>query len=491
MPAVNCKYHPTTPARWECHHCHISFCPSCVTQKENQQVPDCPVCRRALDSLGSENLVTPFWLRLNAFFIYPTNPVPLTIILVLSLLAFLLWFVPGWDIDIKILFWSVPRNILIVLPLILIFTNYLQTVLKDTAQGYLKPRPIDLDRLFGNGLLVLQLLAILLSFKLLSLAALELFDLIGYHIVNSILLLVTPAALMVLAMEEKFFHALNPATLYSVIRRIGLSYFIMFVMFYVLDITQSYSLDLLFNYIETIPPIVSVVIYAFVTMYFYTIIFNLMGYTIYQHHDTLGYDIDVEMSDQEEGRQFDNVSVSPEMREVEILLHEGKSDQAIVQLRALITSNPGDLQARDRMLKLLRLHGDKEQHMEQAQKYISYLIGENRLGSAADVLSEGYKYDKSLKPAKPAERFDMAKYFRHKSNYRLAMAVLNDLHRDFPTFDRIPEAYLMVAELLSEHLNDDKRAAQILRFLINNYAAHPLIDEVKTYLQTIERISNQ
>ena len=84
MPAVNCKYHPTTPARWQCNHCHISFCPSCVTQKDSLAVPDCPVCRRACDSLGAENLITPFWLRLNMFFIYPAYPIPLFIISLFS-----------------------------------------------------------------------------------------------------------------------------------------------------------------------------------------------------------------------------------------------------------------------------------------------------------------------------------------------------------------------------------------------------------------------
>jgi TolA-binding protein len=63
--------------------------------------------------------------------------------------------------------------------------------------------------------------------------------------------------------------------------------------------------------------------------------------------------------------------------------------------------------------------------------------------------------------------------------------------RDFPTFEYIPEAYLMVAQLLSEHLGDDDRAVKILQFIIKNYASHPLAKEVETYLATVQRIASQ
>ena len=121
---------------------------------------------------------------------------------------------------------------------------------------------------------------------------------------------------------------------------------------------------------------------------------------------------------------------------------------------------------------------------------MSYLIGENRMGNAAQIFQEGYEFDKKLKPEKAVERHEMAKYLRHKGKAKLAMVVLNDLHREFPSYEGIPEAYLMVAQLLSEHLNDDERAVMILQFLIKNYATHALIGEVEEYLRTVQRISN-
>ncbi|VAW96373.1 hypothetical protein MNBD_GAMMA21-1003 [hydrothermal vent metagenome] len=487
MPAVNCKYHTSTPARWNCGQCHISYCPSCVIEKETGHVPDCPVCKRGLDSLGAENLITPFWLRLREFFIFPVHPSPFLLILVMTLFAMLVRYVPGWDIDIKLITFEIPRNAILVFPFIIVFLKYAQTVLEDTAQGYLRPKPLSSNSLFGNSIIVFKLLAILLTFKLLTSAALDMFDQTGYYFANILTSIGTPAAIMILAMEHRFSSAMNPVMIYSVISRIGMPYFIMFVMFYLLDIAQSFLLALLQQYID---PSLSFAVYVFVTLYFYIIIFNMMGYIIYQHHEVLGFRIDVEMHQQDEDTQFNSVAVSPEMREIEILVHEGKMAQAVTQLRTLIDTNPGNIDAHERILKLLRLVGDKPIHFKQAQKFMSYLIGKNKMGSAAQILQQGYEFDKKLKPEKAVERHDMAKYLRQKGKAKLAMVVVNDLHREYPSYEGIPEAYLMVAQLLSEHLNDDDRAIMILQFLIKNYGTHSLIGEVEEYLRTIQRISH-
>jgi len=261
----------------------------------------------------------------------------------------------------------------------------------------------------------------------------------------------------------------------------------MFVLFYLLEIAQSSLLGFLLQFID---PSLSVAVFAFVAMYFYLIMFNMMGYTLYQHHDALGFSIEVEMHEQDDNQEFDTVSVSPEMRAVEILIHEGKLEQAVKELNSIVVNNPSDLNARDRILKLLRLMDNRELHKKQTQKYISYMIGENNLGAAARVFQNAYEFDKTLRPEKAAERLDIAQYFRKKHQYKLALAVLNDLHRDFPSFDGIPVAYMMVASMLCEQFNDDERAIQILEFLMNNYPNHPMRGEIEEYLRLVKGLSN-
>lgn len=487
MAVVTCKYHPQTPARWRCESCQINFCPSCI-KLTGQRVPDCPVCKRELSSLGSANLIKPFWVRLRNFFLYPLYPGPLLVLCLLTAAAFLLMKVPGWHIRMDYLFWSIPRNYLFALPFLFVFLKYAQSVLEDTAHGHLKPRPITFDQLTENGLIVIKMLLLLLVFELIKFTALDLFGQIGKHITGFLFAFATPAAFMVLAMEDKLLSALNPAIVGSVILRIGAPYIILFVLFYLLQVARGTMIGLLAGAVN---PFLGATIFVFVSMYFYLIMFNMMGYLLYQHHEDLGFSIEVEVEDYpDKKKKTQGEEVSPELRAVEILIHEGKTEDAVKHLQGIIRNSPTDMEARERMLKLLRLTGDMALFREQGQSYISYLINENRLAQAAKVYQASMEYDKTFKPEKANERLELGKFLRQNGQARLAMSVLNNLHRDFPAYDNVPQAYLMVAQILCEQFNEDARARQVLNFVLDNYPSHPMIGAVRDYLKIVDEVAN-
>jgi hypothetical protein len=487
MAVVTCKYHPQTPARWRCESCQINFCPSCITLVGNR-TPDCPICKRELISLGSANLIKPFWARLREFFLYPLHLGPLMVLAVLTLVAFFLIQMPGWYYRVDFLFWRIPRNFLFAIPFLFVFLKYAQSVLEETAHGHLRPRPLSTEQLTENGLIVIKLLLLLMVFSLIQFTALDLFGQVGKHIIEFVLAFATPAAIMVLAMEDKLFSALNPVTVGSVILRIGAPYIILFVLFYLLQIARDTMIMLLAG---TMNPAVGATIFVFVSMYFYLIMFNMMGYLLYQHHEELGFSIDVEMEEvPDKKKKTQEPEVSPELRAVEILIHEGKTEDAVKQLQGIIRHSPTDIEARERLLKLLRLTGDMEIFREQGQSYISYLIIENKLAQAAKVYQSCAEYDKTFKPEKANERLELGKFLRHNGQAKLAMAVLNNLHKDFPAYDNVPQAYLMVAQMLCEQFNEDIRAKQVLEFVLQNYPSHPMTDAVRDYLKIVEDVSN-
>jgi tetratricopeptide (TPR) repeat protein len=486
MAAVTCKYHTQTPARWRCDSCQINFCPSCIKSVGNRP-PDCPVCKGELSSLGVGNLIKPFWARLREFFLYPLHLAPLLVLCILALIAFLLIQMPGWYYRVDFLFWRIPRNFLFALPFVFVFLKYAQSVLEATAHGHLKPKPLSAEQLTENGLIVIKLLLMLLVFNLIEFAALDLFDQIGKNIIEFVLAFATPAAIMVLAMEDSLFSALNPATVGSVILRIGTPYIILFVLFYLLQIARDTMIVMLAGVVN---PSLGATVFVFVSMYFYLIMFNMMGYLLYQHHEDLGFSIDVEVEDYTDKGKKVAEEVSPELRAVEILIHEGKTEDAVRQLQGLIRNSPTELEARERLLKLLRLTGDLPLHQEQGQAYISYLMGENKLAQAAKVYKSCCEFDKNFKPEKANERVELGKFLRHNGQPKLAMAVLNNLHKDFPTYDNVPQAYLMVAQMLCEQFNEDVRARQVLQFVLQNYPSHPMADAVRDYLKIVDEVSN-
>lgn len=488
MAVVTCKYHPQVAARWRCESCQINFCPSCIKVVSNR-LPDCPVCRRELISLGSANLIKPFWARLREFFLYPFHLAPLLVLISLTVLTILIMQVPGWNHRVDFLLWRLPRNFLFLLPLMFVFLKYAQSVLEDTAHGYLKPKPLSAEQLTENGFIVIKLLSLLMVFNLLEFSALDLFGRAGQHVMVFILAFATPAAIMVLAMEDNLFSALNPALVGSVILRIGTPYIILFLLFYLLHIARDTMFGLLVGVVDRS---LTAAVFVFVSMYFYLIMFNMMGYLLYQHHEELGFSIEVDVEEYTDTSKKDVESeVSPELRAVEILIHEGKTDEAIKQLHGVVRTSPTDLEARERLLKLLRLTGNNALHKEQGQAYISYLVSENKLTQAAKVYQACYEFDKSFKPGKANERVELGKFLRQNGQPKLAMAVLNNLHKDFPAYDNVPQAYLMVAQMLCEQFNEDARARQVLEFVLQNYASHPMADAVRDYLKIVNDVSRR
>ena len=117
-------------------------------------------------------------------------------------------------------------------------------------------------------------------------------------------------------------------------------------------------------------------------------------------------------------------------------------------------------------------------------------MNENKLAQAVKVYQGCVEYDKTFKPEKANERVELAKVFRHNGQPKLAMTLLNNLHKDFPTYDNVPQAYLMVAQMLCEKFNEDARAKQVLEFVLKNYPSHPMLDAVRDYLKIIDEVSN-
>lgn len=474
MAAVTCKYHTQIPARWACHHCQINYCPNCVKPVAGRQTaPECPVCKQTLDSVGSGNMIKPFWLRLGQFFLFPLYPGPLILMAIFSLLGFVLYMTP------------IPG--ILIIPLAFMFLKYCHVILEDTAHGYIKPRPITSEALSENMEMPFKLIFLVIAYQLLIVAAHDIFDTPGYYLASIFASLALPASIAVLSIEHSFFTAFNPILVTTAIKRIGLPYFIMFALLYFLQSAQGQVLMFLDQHIE--PPL-SLIVFYFIMMYFMLIMFNMLGYILYQYHEELGFSIDVEAHEHEENVMVAPVVVSPELRTIEILVQEGRTDDAVQQLENLVRNSPMDTEARDRLLKLLRLTGNMPKHKQQGQDYISYLFHENKTGQAAAIYQACYDYDKNFRPAKAVERLELAKFLRLNGKHKLAMAVLNNLHVDFPTYEGVPQAYMIVAQLLCEQFNEDARARQVLEFILNNYKGHSIIGEVQDYLKVVNNIAN-
>lgn len=462
MAKIYCKYHPGTPARWACPHCQINFCNDCVAGAQGA-VPDCPVCKRPAQSLGAGNLIRPFWHRLPAFFLYPLHGAPLLFILVLT----------GIDILVS----DSLFGILVELALFMVFMKYAYVVLEHTARGYLKPPALSWEALSTElelpfKQLFVILLLIILNTRLYALGGGGLL-LVGIFMTA----LLFPASVMVLAVEHSFLRAINPLTLLDMIRRIGAAYFILCVFLFLL---LSGVLESTAWLAQWLPAAMYLPLGNFLAMAFMLIMFHMMGYVLYQYHEALGFAIDQEYTEPD-STQPAGEETDPALREVEILIHEGHIEQARDRLIALVKEHPGNMRYRERLHRVLIGTGDSNGLRAYSADYISRLMLEGRPSEALRVYSECYQLDRDFRFGNARQRYAMAKLLRNNGQARAALAILNNLHRDFPAFEDIPEAYLLVARLLCENFNQDDKARQVLDFLERKYPEDPRLAEVREY----------
>ncbi len=470
MAQISCKYHPDRPAVWNCKQCEINFCLSCITVAGRDAVVQCPVCQTQLERIGAANLITPFWRRMSRFYLYPLSPHPLVFMLIIALLTM--------TVGIPLVGLVVPVLLFIV------FFKYAYAALEKTAQGHMEAPEVNSETLTEE--LELPFKQIFLMFALLTvnMTVLDLLGTVPFTISMALTIFALPASTMILAIEHSFLKAFNPAIISLFIRRIGVSYLILCGFLLLLLIALNTAVNLLAG---LVPDFLAAFVVALMTMYFFLIMFHMMGYVIYQFHEDLHYEIEVEAHTHLQAKESVEAP-NPELAEVEILLQEGKMDAAKERLAIYIKSSPGDLDARRRYHRLLRATRDNDALCRHANVYLSRLLLEKKAAQAVEVYLEVQKLVPEYKPADPKIRLQLAKLLKHGANARLALHLLNHYHRDFPNHAAIPEAYLLAAQVMCENFGEDSKASGILEFVSKTYPGNPLQEEIEKYQQIIDQL---
>jgi len=472
MSQILCKYHPQTPANWACSQCHINYCKSCISQEDTGRGVHCPVCKTKMHSIGAGNSIKPFWLISGKFFLYPLNLYPLSLLIILTILY------SQFD--------PTLMGKLMQFVLSIVFMKYSYAVLEDTALGHLKPLPINSKVI--NDELDLPFKQIILTFAI-SAANASVYNNFGYAAVSVTVIITAitfPANVMVLAMEHSFFAAFNPILIFSVIKRIGAAYFLLTFLLLMLFSASSSVMNFLYS---SVSYSTFVLISSFINMYFTLIMFHLLGYTLYQYHEELGYIIETDVND-ETNNPTSKTVLDPELRIIEILIQEGKNKEANAKLSLLIKENPSNHEAQIHNLKLQQLLGDMDAYNKYAKKYISYLLSTQQISQITKVLPTIFSVNPSFKPEHPSERFELAKLLKQNGQSKAAVTLINNLHIDYPEFKQIPEAYLLASKILCEQLGNDQQATNILTFLLKKFPDSELQQEIKEYLQVVNNLSS-
>ncbi|MGD8926556.1 MAG: tetratricopeptide repeat protein, partial [Thioalkalispiraceae bacterium] len=233
---------------------------------------------------------------------------------------------------------------------------------------------------------------------------------------------------------------------------------------------------------NVLPPMVMAVLFILITMYYTIVMFSMIGYTIYQYHEELGFSIDVDYEETDEGKsKLAQQDENPVLAQLNRLIVDGKNSEAVAYMKDAIAREPMNVELLDRYYKLLKLENNPSLILEAGENYIPKLVQLGRLNTALDLFQDCIRQNKQFALKDPEALSAMAKNAKLLGHPKLVINLLNGFAKRFPKRHDIPELYLLVAKALSEEYKQDAKAKQLLEDLISKYPDHPAIPEIRNF----------
>ena len=413
--------------------------------------------------------VTPFWQRLPNFFRYPLHWQPL---LYMGLLAgaTLLGFVLPLPFPLD--------HLLVHLGVWLAFIRYAYKTLDQTALGLLTPEEHQMHDDPERANLPYKQFAIFLVISF----ALGLADKAGGLVFGVVLVfsvLTLPASVMILSTTRSFWAGINPLAAIGMVRVIGLPYLGLCAFLFLLSASQQ---ALQMGLATRLPGWLLLPALNFVAMYFTLIMFNMMGYVVYQYHHMLGVSISAD-APAAAGKAADGVDA------IGGLIAAGRVDEALEIAYEAQRVAPDDVAAHGRYHKLLALAGRDERLLSHARPYLTRLLQKGQGDEALTLHRAMLERDAAFEPEQPAQLLRLAEAARRRREFPQALALIKGFDKRFPRHADIPAVYLFAARVLCENLSQDASARQILGVLLTRYPEHAASIEAKQLLAVLDKLA--
>lgn len=319
-----------------------------------------------------------------------------------------------------------------------------------------------------------------------------------YWAVVLLLSLMLPSAMIVIALDDAFFRALNPLNVVDHLQRMGGAYFVLWVFFLLIVGARHAVLGIGADW----PAALRLPVELGVGSYLGLVLCALMGYVIYQFHQEMHLDVQIDFDAHRRAGGAEAIARAgsahkalrqadikdPLERKLQPLLAEGKVKEAIGELKDQMRYARHDPALNTRLHELYVLQGDNAATLAHGQQWLVALAraarGKEALAAwrtlrALDPMFEIQEGDAVLPVASAASR---------QGEHELAIGLMRGFDKRFPGHADLPGVAFLGARLLSEHGRQHGKAAQLLRAVLARYPDHAIAGEARTYLTVLERM---
>ncbi len=429
----------------------------------------------ATHGASTEPTLTPFWSRIPKFFLWPIQFDPLVFIgmcavgmivasilpIIGGLLAMVIWFY---------------------------FFRYAMNVLVQTARGNFNPEAADLAQESGDRRPIKQGVYLFVAFLSVALVVGFAGRVIGI-LFGLVVTLGLPAAIMIVAIHDSLTDALNPAQVVGVMSGIGAPYFLLFLFLILLEGGDVVLFGLLG---PLIPDVIEYPVAAFFSMYFLLVMYNMMGYVVYQYHEKLGYSVD-KTFDKNAAEESPKAKVGPPLsprdQRIADLMRDGDVKGAIDEIKDDMRYNRTDINDNQKLHKLYLALGDNDKTLPHAQQLITWLLAADQGSVALEVMQRMRGIDAKFVVADASAVLPLAEAAKARRNVPLAMEMIKGFDKKNPNHRDIPAVYFLAARILSESQHDDAQAMRILQAVVTRYPEADVVKEAATYLAVLKQTS--
>ncbi|MFO1257294.1 MAG: hypothetical protein U1E78_02585 [Gammaproteobacteria bacterium] len=415
---------------------------------------------------------TPLWRKLPYLFGYPLYPLSAVFLSVIAVSAIKLPVIDNF-------FMSILLSVLI----LLLFFSISLPMIQNIALGRQHtPSWLETYENFDK-LSIAQhiLLFLILGFVAVTLREKELEFLMYTSAFLGVLFL--PAILMLLFVEKSLPRALNPILMMQLIHSLGVSYlainFIALVLIGLLGLA-AYLLS------DSLPNLVLYLLICYLSLYFTVVMYLVMGYVLFQHHFKLNE------SEWPTERGIENKSLKASsqqfLKHANAKIAAGEFKEAIELLEKAINIDSLNLDLHQHYHEILIKTNDLKSLNHHSRNFIRKLLARNHGIHAAEIYETVWRKMPDFHLEEVQVAISLSSVLNDLHRYQLAAQALTNLHQYCQNDFNIPEAYLFLAKIYSEKLNEDKKAKDVLEYVLINYASHPLFKEVKAYLDCILKL---
>ncbi|MBB5213043.1 tetratricopeptide repeat protein [Microbulbifer hydrolyticus] len=459
---TSCHYHSGADAIWQCTGCRKDYCGDCVPGSVDnyyKSTPKCTLCNNRLENVGASNKAKPFWQMASFYFRYALTSGPLTVSAICAVAALAM---TGLGL----------LSIFVFVATLAVVMRYNLLVIEKLAGGQLEA-PTFGDAQDGRSAAVF---AKVIGMILVAGGAGALFAGLGesaVQVYSIALSLLAPAAMIVLALEHSMRAAINPLKLLQFTLIIGWPYWLLWLSTSAVSAAPAYLLPVV---ADKLPVWMLLPLLAFLTSYFSIVTSAMMGYICLTRQRKLGVVAQVEDEEFLEELEF---SRRKALADAGILLREGRHDEARKALVNVLRQQPDDIALNERYFRLLLATDDKKALRELGPHLLERFIKLNHAHKAAELylaLSSSHgapAIDKSLL------RHQIAEALYRQGQFKPALGLINNLHKEDPHYTRLDSAYLLLAKIYMDGFNRTDNSRKLLAFVRKQFPKSQVMGEVR------------